>query len=79
MGYVVNKRDRWYAVGYEGMDRLTGRDQRRWHPAADEVSARLMAASLPAARGSAAHGMTLARFMRTRWLPAREGRLRPTR
>lgn len=78
MGYVVNKRDRWHAVGYEGMDPVTGRDQRRWHPAADEVSARLMAESLPAARSGAAHGITLARFMRTRWLPAREGRLRPT-
>lgn len=47
MGYVVNKRDRWYAVGYEGIDPVTGRDRRRWHPAVDEATARAMAESLP--------------------------------
>lgn len=80
MGYVVNRQDRWYAVSYEGMDPLTGRDRRRWHPAVDEATARDLAAALPAARtrSSASHGMTVARFMRTRWLPACEGRLRPT-
>lgn len=80
MGYVVNRQDRWYAVNYEGMDPVTGRDRRRWHPAADEEAARALAAALPAARArsSALHGMTLARFMRTRWLPACDGRLRPT-
>ena len=57
MGYVVNKRDRWYAVGYEGIDPVTGRDRRRWHPAADEVSARSIAESLPAARRSATQRM----------------------
>lgn len=80
MGYVVNRHDRWYAVNYEGMDSLTGRDRRRWHPAVDEATARVLAAALPAAstRNSAVHGMTLARFMHTRWLPACQGRLRPT-
>jgi integrase len=80
MGYVVNRQDRWYAVSYEGMDPLTGRHRRRWHPAVDEAAARVLAAVLPAARtrGSALHGMTVARFMRTRWLPACERRLRPT-
>ena len=78
MGYVVNQRDRWYAVGYEGIDPVTGRDRRRWHPAVDEATARSIAESLPAAHGRAAHGMTLARFIRTRWLPARQDRLRPT-
>lgn len=28
MGYVANKRDRWYAVGYKDIDPVTGRDQR---------------------------------------------------
>lgn len=78
MGYVVNKRGRWYAVGYQGIDPVTGRDRRRWHPAVDEASARAMADSIPAAGGASAHGMTLARFIRTRWLPARQDRLRPT-
>ncbi|HVM15416.1 MAG TPA: tyrosine-type recombinase/integrase [Egibacteraceae bacterium] len=78
MGYAVKKRNRWYAVVYEGLDPLTGRDRRRWHPAVDEADARRVAASLRPPARSAAHGMTLARFMRERWLPGREGRLRPT-
>ena len=29
MGYAVKKRNQWYAVGYEGLDPVTGRDRRR--------------------------------------------------
>jgi len=29
MGYVTNRDGRWYAVSYEGLDPLTGRDRRR--------------------------------------------------
>lgn len=32
-GYVARKGDRWYAVIYEGLDPVTGRERRRWHPA----------------------------------------------
>ena len=32
-GYVARKGDRYYAVIYEGLDPLTGRERRRWHPA----------------------------------------------
>jgi hypothetical protein len=32
-GYVARKGDRWYAVVYEGLDPVTGRERRRWHPA----------------------------------------------
>lgn len=31
MGYVTNRDGRWYAVSYEGLDPITGRDRRRWH------------------------------------------------
>jgi hypothetical protein len=31
-GYVARKGDRYYAVIYEGLDPLTGRERRRWHP-----------------------------------------------
>ena len=30
-GYVTKKGDRWYAVIYEGLDPVTGRERRRWH------------------------------------------------
>jgi hypothetical protein len=29
MGYVTNRDGRWYAVSYEGLDPVTGRDRRR--------------------------------------------------
>lgn len=29
-GYVAHKGDRWYAVIYEGLDPVTGREQRSW-------------------------------------------------
>jgi hypothetical protein len=78
IGHAVKKRNQWYALGYEGLDPVTGRDRRRWHPAPDEAAARQMAETLRRPRVGAGHGMTLARFMRDRWLPGREGRLRPT-
>lgn len=79
MGYVVERRGRWYAVGYEGQDVLTGRDRRRWHPAMDEAAARALAASLPPASAAGRkHGVTVARFLRCEWLPSRRDLLRPT-
>ena len=32
-GYVTHKGTRWYAVIYEGLDLITGRERLRWHPA----------------------------------------------
>jgi len=32
-GYIVEKNGRFYAVIYEGLDPITGRERRRWHPA----------------------------------------------
>jgi hypothetical protein len=45
MGYVTNRDGRWYAVSYEGLDPLTGRDRRRWYRATDETDARTLAAA----------------------------------
>jgi len=48
-GYVARKRDRYYAVIYEGLDPVTGRERRSWHPAgtdrgeAEKLTARLAA------------------------------------
>ena len=50
MGYVTHRDGRWYAVSYEGLDPLTGRDRRRWHRVADEADARKLADALPSAR-----------------------------
>jgi len=37
-GYVVRKGNQHYAVIYEGLDPLTGRERRRWHPPARIVT-----------------------------------------
>ena len=78
MGYVTNRDGRWYAVSYEGLDPLTGRDRRRWHRADDEADARARADALPSARPPSTRGITVSRYLRTRWLPTRQDRLRPT-
>ncbi len=78
MGYVTNRDGRWYAVSYEGLDPLTGRDRRRWHRADDEADARARADALPSARPPSSRGITVSRYLCTRWLPTRQRRLRPT-
>jgi integrase len=78
MGYVTNRDGRWYAVSYEGLDPITGRDRRRWHRATDEAAARALADTLPSARPPSTRGMTVSRYLCTRWLPTRQDRLRPT-
>jgi len=79
MGYVVERDGRWYAVGYEGLHPTTGVELRRWHRAADEQTARMLAAALPARdRFAGALGITLARFVRTQWLPPKRNALKPS-
>jgi len=79
MGYVVERDGRWYVVGYEGLHPTTGADRRRWHRASDEQSARAVAAALPGRpRRDTGFGLTLARFVRTRWLPAKQPTLKPS-
>ena len=44
-GYVAKRRNRFYAVIYEGIDPVTGRERRRWHPAGtDRAAAEQLAA-----------------------------------
>jgi hypothetical protein len=46
-GYVARKGNRWYAVIYEGLDPVTGRERRSWHPAgADRADAEKLAVRL---------------------------------
>ena len=39
-GYVVQKGSRFYAVIYAGVDPMTGRERRRWHPAGTDRNGR---------------------------------------
>jgi hypothetical protein len=33
MAYIVKRKDLHHVVAYDGVDPLTGRERRRWHPA----------------------------------------------
>lgn len=35
-GYIAQRRGRFYAVIYEGLDPVTGKELRSWHPAGTE-------------------------------------------
>jgi len=51
-GYVAKRRDRFYAVIYEGLDPITGRERRSWHPAGtDRDRAIHLASQLAAEQG----------------------------
>lgn len=83
MTYIVQRQDRFYVVTYDGLDPLTGRERRRWHPAgndrgdADALAARLDrdAASAPPKLGGS---ITLAEFLRDTWLPQKRRQVRDT-
>ena len=80
-GYVVNKGTRWYAVIYEGVDPISGRERRRWHSAGTERTdaERLATRLAEAATGTEREpGLTLARFVLSQWLPAKAVSLRPS-
>lgn len=80
-GYVVQKGSRFYAVIYEGVDPLTGRERRRWYPAGEsrpgavDLATRLAAATSAVVREP---GPTLATYLLRQWLPAKEVSLRPS-
>jgi len=83
MTYIVQRKDRFYVVAYDGLDPLTGKERRRWHPVghdrhdAEVVAARLdreHAGSAPARGGSVHYG----EFLTGTWLPLKRRHLRAT-
>lgn len=74
-GYVARKGNRWYAVIYEGIDPITGRERRRWHPAGVErVDAERLAARLALeleGRNDKVRSLTFGAFLNSRWLPGK--------
>jgi integrase len=82
-GYVAQRRNRFYAVIYQGIDPITGREHRRWHPAGtDRGEAEELAAQLAAAHGSDDRGRragpTLGVYLTRNWLPMKQLTLRPS-
>lgn len=75
-GYVARKSDRWYAVIYEGLDPVTGKERRSWHPAGtSRADAERLAASLAAEMNGWDDGgrsLTLGAYLAARWLPGKK-------
>ncbi len=82
-GYVAQRRNRFYAVIYEGIDPITGRERRRWHPAGtDREQAKELATALAAAQSQRIDGRrvgpTFGAYLTMKWLPAKQLTLRPS-
>ena len=72
-GYVARKGDRWYAVVYEGLDPVTGRERRSWQAAGTErADAERLAAKLAAdrnGRNDQTRSLTFGAYLTRQWLP----------
>jgi len=79
-GHVARKRDRYYAVIYEGLDPVTGKERRTWHPAGtDRTEAERLVARLAAerdGRNDEVRSLTLGAYLTGHWLPAKRLELR---
>ncbi len=75
-GYVARKRDRYYAVIHEGLDPVTGRPRRSWHPAGtDRSEAERLAARLAAerdGRDDEVRTLTFGAYLTNQWLPGKK-------
>lgn len=83
MTYIVQRQDRFYVVAYDGLDPLTGRERRRWHPVGhDRDEANALAARLDRERPSAppkfGGPVTVSQFLRETWLPQKRRQVRVT-
>lgn len=83
MAYIIQRNNRFYVVAYDGLDPLTGKERRRWHPAgsdrheAEQMAARLEADAAGSAplRGGPVH---LGEFLTDTWLPTKRRHVRAT-
>ena len=75
-GYVAQRRGRFYAVIYQGLDPVTGKERRSWHPAGtDRAEAERLAKKLAAEetkRTDAVRSLTFGAYLTSQWLPAKE-------
>ncbi len=83
MAYIIQRKDRFYVVAYDGLDPLTGKERRRWHPAghdrheAEQMATRIEADAAGSAplRGGPVH---LGEFLTDTWLPSKRRHVRAT-
>lgn len=79
-GHVARKRDRYYAVIYEGIDPITGKEKKSWTAAGtDRTEAEALAARLAAerdGRNDEIRTLTFGAYLTGRWLPGKKLELR---
>jgi integrase len=83
MSYVIQRQDRFYVVAYDGLDPLTGKERRRWHPAGhDRIEADAMGSRLDAERDvpppKAGGPITVGAFLTDTWMPRKRRQVRET-
>ncbi len=83
MTYIVQRKDRFYVVAYDGLDPLTGKERRRWHPVGhDRHDAELTAARIDRDNAGAAPArggpVDLGQFLTDTWLPLKRRQVRAT-
>jgi integrase len=81
-GHVRQRGDRFYAVIYEGLDPVTGKEIRRWYPAGtDRAAAERLAAKLAReseGRTGATRSLTFGAYLVRDWLPGKKRQLAAT-
>ena len=74
-GHVIRKRDRYYAVIYEGLDPVAGRERRSWHATGtDRSEAERLAPRLAAecnGRSDGLRSLTFGAYLTRQWLPGK--------
>ena len=82
MAYIVQRNHRFYVVAYDGIEPITRRHRRRWHPAghcrqdAEAIAARL-ATDRDAHRERSTSTLTVTSFLVETWMPRRRREFRP--
>jgi len=75
-GYVAQRRGRFYAVIYQGLDPVTGRERRTWHPAGtDRAAAERLAVRLAIeeqGRADQVRALTFGAYLTGQWLPGKK-------
>ncbi len=72
MTYIIQRQQRFYVVAYDGLDPLSGKERRRWHPAGhDRSDAEAIARQIDHDKKGpprTSSPVTVASFLRTTWI-----------